>query len=618
MTNQCLGVTKPLPTEAPYDDWVLPLSLADPSRVPPACVRWAERGLISCFFYGLLFDREILARWTNCIQRDSCDADLVLRAYERRGEAVLSRLRGSFVVAILDRARGTAIIARDPLGSHPLFYAEAGSCVLFATAPQLLVNQLGISRALNRAALADHLCNRWPDRHETFFADVRRVPPGWRALISGGRLRVERYWRPMPEGQRVEWLTAQETARFDEIFDRAVDRCLHNGPTGIFLSGGLDSISVAAIAADRARLNGQSAPWALSLGFPDPACNEQIRQAAVARHLGLRQHLVSFDEAVGSRGLLEQALGRNQEAPPLNPWQPAYLGLARRARLDGVRTILTGQGGDEWLAVTPYLSADLIRRGALLELAQFFGTLRRSYGLPLLAQVRYTFWTCGLRPLAGLALHRLLPNAHDANRLERLLAGDPSWVAPDHALRAEQRRRAEGCLTPSDPPEGFYMRDLWSSIDHTLISWESEEQHEMGKRIGVRFLHPFRDPDLIEMLCRTPPRVLNEGGRTKSLVRATLSRRFPGLGFERQRKVSARFFFESLLLRDGPGAAEMAGDFPALSELGVVDGRAVRDFIRGELNHASPRIQRIWEPIKLEMWVRSRSDNTIKFSCDGG
>ena len=129
----------------------------------------------------------------------------------------------------------------------------------------------------------------------------------------------------------------------------------------------------------------------------------------------------------------------------------------------------------------------------------------------------------------------------------------------------------------------------------------------MGKRVGVWFLHPFRDPDLVEMLCRIPPRALNEGGRTKGLVRGTLARRFPGLGLEWQRKVSAKSFFESLLLQEGPGLADAAGDFPALSALGVVDGRAARAFVREELNHPSPQIQRIWEPIKLEMWVRSRS-----------
>ena len=125
--------------------------------------------------------------------------------------------------------------------------------------------------------------NRWPDPHETFFKAVRRVPPGMRAVLSKGRLQFDRYWDPAPVGRPLQWLTPEEASGFDDVFERAVKRCLCHGQAGIFLSGGLDSISVAAVAADCARASGQSLPLALSLGFPDPECNEQERQAAVAR-----------------------------------------------------------------------------------------------------------------------------------------------------------------------------------------------------------------------------------------------------------------------------------------------------------------------------------------------
>src|SRR6266566_2376645 len=102
MTSQSkLAIAERLPTEAASgDDWVLSLS-----REEPGCVRWAERGPLRGFFRGLLFDREALAGSADRGQPDRSDADLVLRSYERGGEAALSRLRGSFVVAVIDRAR---------------------------------------------------------------------------------------------------------------------------------------------------------------------------------------------------------------------------------------------------------------------------------------------------------------------------------------------------------------------------------------------------------------------------------------------------------------------------------------------------------------------------------
>src|SRR5262249_61075860 len=113
---------------------------------------------------------------------------------------------------------------------------------------------------------------------------------------------------------------------------------------------------------ERARRSGQKPPLALSLGFLDPASDERVVQAAVARDLGLRQHLLDMDEAVGSRPLLEQTLELNSAVsmPILNMWQPAYLALARRAWLDGVRTILTGQGGGGGVPGAPPLSRDLV------------------------------------------------------------------------------------------------------------------------------------------------------------------------------------------------------------------------------------------------------------------
>ena len=602
-----LAIADLFPVES--DDWVLSFSLKEPGRVLPSVVRWAERGPLRGFFHGLLFERNALADPIDGLQPEVSDAVLILRAYERGGEAALSRLRGSFVAAIVDRERDIVIIAHDPLGSHPLFYVESESSVSFAATPQTLLNRPGVSRSLNRAALADHLCLRWPDANETFFKAVRRVPSGWQAVISGGRVRLMRTWDPIPENKPIEWLTTEEANRFDDVFDRAVDRCLSNGPTGIFLSGGLDSISVAAVATDRARQIGQNLPLALSLGFTDPACDERVTQAAVARTLGLRQHLVNLDEAVGSRPLLEQALQMNRSsATPLqNAYSPAFISLVRRAKREGVRTILTGQGGDEWLAVTPFLSADLIRRGAFLELAQFFGTLWRSYQLRPLALARNLLWNCGLRPLGGMALYRLIPEAHDSGRLERLLAGDPKWVTPDRDLRAKQLHRATGILTPADPRQGFYVREIRTGLGHTLTAWEAEGHYELSKRNGIRILHPFWDPDLIEMLCRIPPRYLNAGGRSKSLVRQMLARRFPGLGLERQRKAHAISFFQSLLRREGPALANEAGDFPALSALGVVDGRATREFVLEGLKQPGPPPFRIWVVINLEMWVRFHS-----------
>ena len=89
-----------------------------------------------------------------------------------------------------------------------------------------------------------------------------------------------------------------------------------------------------------------------------------------------------------------------------------------------------------------------------------------------------------------------------------------------------------------------------------------------------------------------------------------MAKRFPGLGLERQRKVWATSFFESLVLREGPALADLAGDFPALSDLGIVNGAALAAFIREALMQPGPRLQQTWQAINLEIWLRATASRS--------
>ena len=586
------------------DDWVLTIQLDAPSA--PANPGTTGTGPIRAFLAGFLFNRDALARDLHLDDAD--DEQVLLAAYERAGDAAVALLRGRFAAAVFDARARRAIVARDPLGSRPLFYTQVGRAVHFATTPQLLVALPGVSRDVNRGALADHLCHRWPHREETFFAAVRRVPPGWRAEIRDGALRVRRYWDPAPN-DRIEWLEDEDAGRFDALFDQSVERCLDTGSTGVFLSGGLDSISVAAVATDRAAHRSVPRPLALSLGFPDPRCDERHLQAAVARELGLRQHLVDFWDAVGPKGLLAQSLELNATlaSPVLNTWGPAYHALARRGRIDGVRTIMTGMGGDEWLSVSPLISADMLSRGDVAGTVRFLRMALRSHTLSRARIVRNVFWTFGLRPLASRALHRLAPDAWQRSRTARQVRNDAAWVAPDAGLRTQLRDRAQYNLGPADPPGGFYVHELRSSLDHSLVSWELEEQYQFGAAIGVNIMHPFWDADLVDLLFRLRPNTLNRGGRSKGLVRESLARRFPSLGFERQRKLSGTQFYRAIMEKEGPAVLRAAGRFSTLDALGVVDGAQALRAADAAFGQAPRAWSQVWNLVNLEAWARAHA-----------
>jgi asparagine synthetase B (glutamine-hydrolysing) len=580
-------------------------SAADPRRV--------ERSNCLVVFDGVLFDRQGLTPVPHAATPDT-DAAHVAAAYEALGPEVLPRLRGTFALVVWDRQRHQLICARDQLGSQPLFYAERPDGVLLSSSLRRLLAHPSVSRELNRPALVDHLCHRWPDAGETHFASIRRVPVAHVVIWEKGGRQVEPYWElSTPE----TWIDDDELDEFDGLFERAVRRQLSLGPAGVFLSGGFDSVSIAAVAADVAQQRGDPMPRALSLAFPHPDCDEAEIQKSVAARLGIPQTLMRFDEAVGPAGLVSAGieLSAGLPLPLLNPWRPAYIRLGEDARQRGCTMLLTGAGGDEWLTVNPYYMADLLRRGRLLDAGRFAGTILRSYRRSRRAMIRFLIWQAGLKPLVLLAgrrgAQRIAPNLVRAKRRRDLRSLTPLWVRPSADLaeavstRIEQRIEQRAHEPEPSGDHGFYFRGLDSPVLHPERSREQEEDFEIGLRLGVRIQHPYWDPDLISFLCRVPPRLLIINGREKALVREAVNRRFPGVGFGRQKKVTATGFFQERLQRELGSAWSRMGDATALGALGVVDpqvlGQSVPSILAGgDLR----RLHGLWEVLILEAWVR--------------
>jgi asparagine synthetase B (glutamine-hydrolysing) len=580
--------------------------------VAPSC---AERDGCAAIFSGLLYNADEFYSEGARQPGVPNPADTVLAAYEQDGEKVFSRLRGTFALVMWDARRELFMCLRDPLGNHPLFYAETDKAFLVSPAIPVLTRQPKVSAALNRAALADYILDRY-GFDETFFESVRRVPPGHVLRMAPEGRRLFRYWDPAPDGV-VEWLTDDHVERFDEVLDRAVSRCLNSQPAGIFLSGGLDSVSVAAVALDQTQTLGQPKPLALSLIFPEPEVSEEALQRSVAEQLGLPyvlKHLFEASAQNGGKGLLAPglAMSANLSAPLLNPWLPAYATLAGEGKQRGCEVILTGGGGDEWLSVGPFLMADLLRKGDFGGAYRLWKALERSYNRPKLALFTSVFWRCGVKPILHQRAHglakRVVPWALKLRR--RALLAPPAWVAPDAALRQELLNRRENGNGPQVKPSGsYYVDDGRRALDHPLVSWESEELFEVYSRVGIRVAHPFWDPDLLDLLYRTPPFALLHNGRNKGLVRRTLTRRFPELGFEQQRKINSLNFYASLIHREGAQVLQKLGPIEALADLGIVEGSKLQTEFQRVLTRkeTGTSLYRFWNIMNLESWVRTHA-----------
>jgi asparagine synthase (glutamine-hydrolysing) len=585
----------------------------DPACAPPSI---AEDASCKVIFDGVLYNRaELSERFAASSSLTANDAGLILQAYLHWGENMWHKVKGIFALLVWDGRRRTLLCTRDPLGVYPLFYTDTGRELLFSTSLDALVRHSDVSDAPNRPALVDHLCYRLEKREETFYEAINRVPAGHVMSIKGTSRQQYRYWDPVPDENEVNWIREDELERFDELLDQAVDRSLQLGRPGIFLSGGLDSVSVAAVAADITRRKGLPDPLALSLVFPHPECNEESVQHRVGLGLGLPQELIPLGKAAGPIGLLAAGMEMSSElpAPLYNVWAPAYQHLGLEGARQGCQVILTGGGGDEWLTVSPYYAADLFRSLDVGGLYRLWYSMQRSFPVSRRAFTYRLLWTFGTRPWVSMSARRALsqvaPGILGRYRRHRISKSTPGWVAPDPTLRRESEQRAKQFISSRGNPHGsFYFHEGRRTFDHPLIALEMEENFEVGRRTGLLQLMPYWDADLVDFLYRTPPELLNRGERSKALVRQTVARRFPGLNFERQRKVTALNFFTSLLLEEGARLWQMMGGAQALAELGIVDAQALDSTMPKLLSGTQPpqESHRIRDILLVEAWLRPR------------
>jgi len=371
------------------------------------------------------------------------------------------------------------------------------------------------------------------------------------------------------------------------------------------------------VATDYCRRAGASPPWALSLSVPDPYDQERPGRG-IGDDLGMPQYLMSHDEAFGPDGPLAAGLSLTRVLPePLyNVGQPAYMRLSSMAAQRGCCSILTGEGSDEWLGMSPRLADNMLRATNILGILRLQRTLARYHSGVHWAGLSGVVWQFGMKPslrnawhsaaAAGRTLFGIAPTgaAGMTAALSHLIP-EP-WIAPDRCLRLEIAQRLAPNSMAVKRPRGIehvYRRAMLSKFNAPYLGLRAEEAFLLGRHSGVPQRDPFWDADLIDLIVRIRPAVRNHSGVSKALLRNTLASRFAARGFATQRKASGRvMFIRAAMLAEASTAVRAWGEHWALGELGVVDPKQAIEFV----NHPPEgKGWRVWDVINLEAWVRA-------------
>ena len=396
-------------------------------------------------------------------------ASALAELYARDGSGLLARLRGDFALLLWDRISRTGLIARDQLGGRPLHFHRNGGTLAFASELRNLTRMLPMAPSPDAGSVDQWLRTGAPASGRTLFESIHTLEPGsWIALGRFGPSGPMRYWEPRYRAPRsISRDDATDAVRASIV--RAVRRRGHDGDqTGVLLSGGIDSASVAAMSG--AVLEPDQRPrGAYTVTFPrHPEIDEGALTAVVAGAAGFRATSLRLSSGSVLAGGLPYIDA--WETPPSSPNLFFLRPLLARARADGISVMLDGEGGDAVFWHAPVLLAERLRAGRLVSAWSLAGRFP-EYGTPT------------------TALRRI------------------------HQLR-HWGKAADGS---GDAPAS------WTALLEGIVGPGSRLLHDVSRRhaamAGLEARHPLLDLDLVELALRLPPELAFDRRYNRPLLR---------------------------------------------------------------------------------------------------
>lgn len=559
------------PMHAPRHDKLGPLHLVFNGEV------YNHRGL-----------RAKLIKRGYAFRSDHSDTEALLLGYREYGQELPKHMRGMFAFAIWDEDKRTLYMARDRTGKKPLYLLHSPNELSFASLPATLAADPAHPPQVDRHALATYLRLGYPFA-TSMIQGITEVPPAhWMTVDSQGNTQTERYWRAPPISRTSTAIGAVDSV--EEVLAEAVGvRLEADVPLGCFLSGGIDSSLIAAIAQQQMKLRTGEKLRTFSVAMPDSEYDESPHAQVVADHIG-SDHTRLMAEASDTIADLTRLMCVAGEPTADSGILPSF--WLCRAVKEHFSVALSGDGGDE-----------------------LFGGYDRYRAMALIA--RHRWWLKHVP--AGLL--RSGDQRSNLNRFQRLAhaakgAAPARWYAGMiHLFNDDQIRTLAPSLAdtlkadhmagwPDEPDEAHAaMRwDLRHYLPFELL--RKVDRSSMAVALEVRC--PMLDTQVTDLAGHLPTSVLMPGGAPKGLLRKLAARHLPGSIVDRPKRGFAipvgRWFREGL--RDD--LSDHLKD-PVLAAMGIEPGpvnRLFNEHIRGKADHT----HRLFALLQLSLWGRWLKD----------
>lgn len=432
------------------------------------------------------------------------DTEVLLHGYEEWGKGMLDRLRGMFTFALWDRKAETLFLARDHFGIKPLYYYqnEEGE-LLFGSEIKSFLDHPGFHKALNEDQLSLYLSYQYSPGEDTFFRGVKKLLPAHCLTWQGGEVKIERYWQPAFTPDEGPALAEWEQAIADAMTESVAAHKIADVEVGSFLSSGVDSSYMAALA---------KVDKTFTVGFANKQYDETDYAKEFSAHIGVKNYAyrITPEEYWANLGRIQYHMDE-----PLADAASVALYFVNREAAKQVKVCLSGEGADEFFGgYNIYKEPFTVSWYDKLPL-----WLRRAVGaaasvLPPVPGVN--FLVRRGRPLEERYIGNT--NLMGERRKRQLLKNYTGRILPTDLSRPYfEQTRGQDAVTRME----YCDLNLWMVGDILLKA----DKMSMANSLELRV--PFLDRRVFDLACRIPTSCKVNAAQTKIAMRGAAEKTIP-------------------------------------------------------------------------------------------
>nr|WP_231561781.1 asparagine synthase-related protein [Nitrosococcus oceani] len=446
------------------------------------------------------------------IARERGESDALGEAYRRYGVELLQRLHGAFAIVILDSRSGRAFAAVDRVGQESLYYTVVDGGFIFGSNADCVQIHPSVDSSLSPQGIYNYVYSHMVPSPDTIYSVLRKLPGGHYVEYDGNHTRVGSYWEPPfdeTNGASLEALGEQMRA----LIFKSVERLSKGRRIGAFLSGGLDSSTLAGMLAKLQSGNANT----YSIGFSASGYDEMGYARTAAQHFNTKQHeyYVTPEDVCA----IVPEIARVYDEPFGNSSAVGVYYCAKLAANDGMEYLLAGDGGDELFAGNV--------RYAKQQIFEYYRmippVLRRRLLEPLLFRLPEAVGVIQKAQSYVRQARTPLPDRLEAyNFLQREGAEEVfqadflATLAPEEPLFLQRKRYS----TPQDA--STLNRMMYLDWQQTLADNDLRKVGRMCALAGVEVVYPLLDDPLIEFSCQVPSALKLKRQRLRYFYKETM------------------------------------------------------------------------------------------------